>query len=276
MACSRSTQTFVGSLRLSADASGNQGGLGPGHVGSADIDEHMSQISTSRKLAILKTFSNQFPELTIIHVLALMGGFASSPCLPQHKILFAAVLTVIKARLEPADVPWTDTLRSREEYAEYMRARLLEALLGSPKIEFVQALLIITLHEWGTRDFHKAWMYCGMAIRMMQALYSMRTAPYPLDPTSNDHVHDRYSQAIEAKTYWACFIKDCMVNAGTYNPPMLPMSEMKKLKVGRPVNALEYALGQGTRIPSPPFVIFAEDFPVLAYNAPKKILSIHV
>lgn len=110
----------------------------------------------------------------------------------------------------------------------------------------------------------------------MQALYSMRTAPYPLDPTSNDHVHDRYSQAIEAKTYWACFIKDCMVNAGTYNPPMLPMSEMKKLKVGRPVNALEYALGQGTRIPSQPFVIFAEDFPVLAYNAPKKILSIHV
>jgi hypothetical protein len=220
----------------------------------------VSQISTSRKLAILKTFSNQFPELTIVHVPTLMGGFASSPYPPQHKILFAAVLTVTKARLALTDVPWADTLRPREEYAAYTRARLLEVLLEKPKIEFVQALLIITLHEWGTRDFHKAWMYCGnilisflfglalniigMAICMMQALYSMRTAPYSLDPTSNDQVHDRYSQAIEAKTYWACFIIDCMVNAGTYNPPMLPMSEMKKLKIGCPVNALEYALGQ--------------------------------
>lgn len=151
----------------------------------------MSQISTSRKLAILKTFSNQFPELTIIHVLALMGGFASSPCLPQHKILFAAVLTVIKARLEPADVPWTDTLRSREEYAEYMRARLLEALLGSPKIEFVQALLIITLHEWGTRDFHKAWMYCGNIL--ISSLFWLCTKyhrhGYPHDASAIQHAY---------------------------------------------------------------------------------------
>ncbi|CAG9982799.1 unnamed protein product [Clonostachys byssicola] len=238
------SQSLAGSPRLSADASANQSRLVLGHVGTADIDEHVSQISMSRKLAILKTFANQYPELTIIHVQTLMGGFAFSPCPPQHRILFAAVLTLTRARLAPTEVPWADTLRPREEYAEYTRARLSEVLLEAPKIEFVQALLIITLHEWGTRDFHKAWMYCGMAIRMMQALYSMRTAPFPPDPTSNDQDHDRYSRAIETKTYWACFIIDCMVNAGTYNPPMLPMSEMRKLRIGCPVNALEYALGQ--------------------------------
>lgn len=76
----------------------------------------------------------------------------------------------------------------------------------------------------------------------MQALHSLRAAPYPLDMTS-ERRHDSVSLAVETRTYWACFIMDCMVNSGTYTPPMLPMSEMEKMRIARPLSAVEFAFG---------------------------------
>lgn len=66
----------------------------------------------------------------------------------------------------------------------------------------------------------------------MQALRSVRVG-------TREHPHD----AIETRTWWACFIMDCMVNSGTYSPPMLPMSEMHKLKIARPPGPIEFAFG---------------------------------
>lgn len=77
----------------------------------------------------------------------------------------------------------------------------------------------------------------------MQALHSQRVSPYPLDPTYERENRDAVTVAIETRTYWACFIMDCMINSGTYNPPMLPMSEMHKLKIPRPLSAIEFAFG---------------------------------
>ena len=80
----------------------------------------------------------------------------------------------------------------------------------------------------------------------MQALHSLRIAPYPLEPSSDSNHRDPVAMAIETRTYWGCFIMDCMVNSGTYNPPMLPMSEMRKLKIARPLSTVEFAFGPET------------------------------
>lgn len=77
----------------------------------------------------------------------------------------------------------------------------------------------------------------------MQALHSLRVAPYPLEPSLDSNQRDPVAVAIETRTYWGCFIMDCMVNSGTYNPPMLPMSEMRKLKIARPLSSVEFAFG---------------------------------
>ncbi|OAR02677.1 hypothetical protein LLEC1_00689 [Akanthomyces lecanii] len=62
---------------------------------------------------------------------------------------------------------------------------------------------------------------------------------------------DATSIAIETRTYWACFIMDCMVNSGTYNPPMLLMSEMVKLKIPRLVGVVEFAFGPDSSCRAP-------------------------
>ncbi|KAG6253770.1 hypothetical protein E4U49_007413 [Claviceps purpurea] len=83
------------------------------------------------------------------------------------------------------------------------------AQLLAPKLQIVQVLLIITLHEWEARDFHKAWIYHPSTdLNSAQA---------------TNRQYDAVSMAIETRTYWACLIMDCMVNSDTYNPPMLSM-----------------------------------------------------
>ncbi|KND88337.1 hypothetical protein TOPH_06921 [Tolypocladium ophioglossoides CBS 100239] len=145
----------------------------------------------------LSVFINNFPELAILHLPTFMKELRSAPS-PEGKTLLGAVLAVTRAQ---------------EHYALYAKDMLSGFILQPPKIRIV--LLIITLHEWGSRDFHKAWIYCGIAIHIMQALHSLRVAPYPLDLTSGRQ-HDVVSLAIEKRTYWECFIMDCTVNSGTY------------------------------------------------------------
>lgn len=91
----------------------------------------------------------------------------------------------------------------------------------------------------------------GIAIRIMQALHSLRVAPYPIEPSSDSSHRDAVAMAIETRTYWGCFIMDCMVNSGSYNPPMLPMSEMRKLKIARPLSSVEFAFGPEAPAPVP-------------------------
>lgn len=213
----------------------------PANYSTPSVDVHIMSLANGVILKAVNVFINAFPELAIIHLPTFIQEFQTERS-PESRTLLGAVLAVTKAQLSVQSASWADQLLSRDHYALYAEDMLGEYILQPPKLQVVQALLIITLHEWGTRDFHKAWMYCGIAVRIMQALHSSRVAPYPLDITSNRQ-HDAVSLAIETRTYWACFVMDCMVNSGTYNPPMLPMSEMEKLKIARPLSAVEFAFG---------------------------------
>lgn len=76
----------------------------------------------------------------------------------------------------------------------------------------------------------------------MQAINSLRIAPYSPDPSTVGE-QDSISIALENRTLWACFIMDRMISSGTYNPPMLPLAEMDKLRVLRPLSAVEFTFG---------------------------------
>ena len=191
----------------------------------------------------LHIFHDKYPELAIVHIPTFLSSIQTSRSTETTSLL-AAILAVTRAQLSVLNPALAEKLLSSEQYAHFARDLLSDLMLQPPKIYIVQTLLIITLHEWGSRDFHKAWVYCGIAIRIMQALHSLRVAPYPLDPTSERET-DLVTRAIETRTYWACFIMDCMVNSGTYNPPMLTIAEMKKLKIPRPLGVVEFAFGHG-------------------------------
>ncbi|KAF5124039.1 hypothetical protein E5D57_011961 [Metarhizium anisopliae] len=111
-------------------------------------------------LQAVNLFINTFPELAILHLPTFIAELHAERE-PESKVLLGAVLAVTKAQLSVQSASWADELLSREHYALYAKDVLSDFILQPPKVQIVQALLIITLHEWGTRDFHKAWVYCG-------------------------------------------------------------------------------------------------------------------
>lgn len=208
------------------------------------VDDYLENIPTDIILKALNVFTSKFPELRILQPSLFMKEFDASRS-EESKALLATVLASVKKQPAVLNETWASELPDTESLATYARGVMSDCILQPPKVIVVQALLILTLFEWGVRDFHKAWMHCGIAIRIMQSLHSSRVAPFPLD-TSHGIERDSLSSAVEARTYWACFIMDCTINSGTYNPRMLPKPEMQKLKVARPPTSVEFAFGSDT------------------------------
>ncbi|KAF4455594.1 putative transcriptional regulatory protein PB1A11.04c [Fusarium austroafricanum] len=205
------------------------------------VDDHLSRLPIGTILKALNIFTAKFPELRILQADAFIKEYQTIRS-RESKALLATILAITRKQCSIVTGDWLRSLKSSECYASYAWSALSDAILQPPKVQVVQALLILTLYEWGVREYHKAWMHCGIAIRIMQSLHSSRVSPHPLDASQNNDM-DVMAIAVEARTYWACFIMDCTINSGTYNPRMLPMSEMHKLKVPRPLNYTDFAFG---------------------------------
>ncbi|KAF5628857.1 transcriptional regulatory [Fusarium sp. NRRL 52700] len=208
---------------------------------SDTVDEHLARLPIGIILKALNIFTAKFPELRILQASAFIKEYQTARS-KESKALLATILAITRKQCSIVTGDWLRSLKSSECYASYAWSNLSDAILQPPKVQVVQALLILTLYEWGVREYHKAWMHCGIAIRIMQSLHSSRVSPHPLDMSQNNDT-DVMAIAVEARTYWACFIMDCTINSGTYNPRMLPMSEMHKLKVPRPLNYTDFAFG---------------------------------
>ncbi|KAF3384394.1 hypothetical protein F1880_002656, partial [Penicillium rolfsii] len=209
------------------------------------VDSHIASLSPNLVLKALNIFTNKFPELGILHLPTFMQEFQTS-CHDDTKTLLAAILSVTQCYYSQSGFTGLDTLLSREQYAAYAREMLSRSSFQAPKLQVAQALLVMGLFEWGSREFHRAWIYCGIAIRIMQAINSLQIAPYPADPLfsgTQDTSQDAITTAVQNRTMWACFIMERLISSGTYNPPMLPLSEMEKIKVLRPFSAVEFAFG---------------------------------
>ncbi|KAK1689351.1 fungal-specific transcription factor domain-containing protein [Colletotrichum godetiae] len=212
--------------------------------GKQELDHHLEQVPKDVVYIALEAFWRKFPELRVIHPSSFMKSFGSN-CPRESKALLATVLAMTKTQKPDSDRLRSQILFPSERYASYACDVLAACILQPPDVKVIQALLILTLYEWGTRDFHKAWMHCGIAIRMMQLLHSSRVAPFPLEIPHRSEPNS-LTPAIETRTFWACFIMDCMVSSGTYNPRVLPKQEMAKLNVPRPPTSTEFALGPGS------------------------------
>jgi hypothetical protein len=89
-----------------------------------------------------------------------------------------------------------------EEFAR--RARdLIVRDYDSYSLEMVQSMIHMGLHDFGSNNGHKAWMFCGMAVRMGAAL-NMN-----LENRKNwDKEKTAISRESHRRTYWSYFVMD--------------------------------------------------------------------
>ncbi|KAK1995550.1 fungal-specific transcription factor domain-containing protein [Colletotrichum falcatum] len=224
-------------------------GVGYGYRdGREEMDRHLEQVPKDVTFIALEAFWRKFPELRVIHPPSLVQPVVGAARPRECKALLATVLAMAKTQKPDSDRLRTQLSYASERYASYACDVLAACILQPPDVKVIQALLILTLYEWGTRDFHKAWMHCGIAIRMMQLLHSSRVAPFPLE-ISHRSEPNGLTPSVETRTFWACFVMDCMVSSGTYNPRVLPKPEMAKLNVPRPPTSTEFAFGAASFAP---------------------------
>lgn len=100
------------------------------------------------------------------------------------------------------------------------RAREI-ALKGydSPNITILIVYLLLGLHEFGTCQGGRSWMFGGMAQRMAYALQLHKENEY--DPLINDPEKKPLSatdREIRRRTMWSCFLMDRFNSSGTDRP----------------------------------------------------------
>ncbi|KAK2784077.1 hypothetical protein FQN52_009347 [Onygenales sp. PD_12] len=138
-------------------------------------------------------------------------------------------------------------LVASEFYATALRSRLSGidgADLASTDISRVQALLMLSLHEWGMCRGKNAWVYVGMAIRLAQAMglsfependeSSRRTSSTGMfnpELEHRDHKGQNSDEVIEQetkrRTFWSCFIMDRFLSSGKYRPRMIKVRDVE-------------------------------------------------
>jgi len=173
---------------------------------SKDIQEHLAEVyfdyvygqsypllhkpSFMRKLA-----SGNVPPVLILAICAISARFSSHPQL----------------RTEPC------FLRG-DNWAERAREIALKRY-DSPNITILIVYLLLGLHEFGTCQGGRSWMFGGMAQRMAYALQLHKELEY--DPSSNETDRKPLSytdREIRRRTMWSCFLMDRFNSSGTDRP----------------------------------------------------------
>ncbi|KAF2710965.1 hypothetical protein K504DRAFT_480991 [Pleomassaria siparia CBS 279.74] len=173
---------------------------------SKEIQEHLAEVyfehvygqsypllhkpSFMRKLA-----SGKVPPVLILAICAISARFSSHPQL----------------RSEPC------FLRG-DNWAERAREISLKRY-DSPNITILIVYLLLGLHEFGTCQGGRSWMFGGMAQRMAYALQLHKELEY--DPSSNEVNRSPLSltdREIRRRTMWSCFLMDRFNSSGTDRP----------------------------------------------------------
>ncbi|OCL09380.1 hypothetical protein AOQ84DRAFT_431321 [Glonium stellatum] len=136
------------------------------------------------------------PPVLILAICAISARFSTHPQL----------------RTEPA------FLRG-ENWAEKAREIALKRY-DTPNITILIVYLLLGLHEFGTCQGGRSWMFGGMAQRMAYALQLHKDLDY--DPTGGDKGERKklsfIDREIRRRTMWSCFLMDRFNSSGTDRP----------------------------------------------------------
>jgi hypothetical protein len=191
----------------------------------------LAMVETPKSLLLqaTKTFTHKFPELAFLH---LPSVSLSINKLDLEKVqgLLTAILALCAPLLNATTKETIHTLRAAQEYGECIRNFISQEMKSAPKIEMVQTLLIISMYEWSIGSGYQAWMYSGMAIRMMQCLQIMERKQKIIGIAAE----------VKSRTYWSCFVLDKIIFHGASQQPALPLSS---IEIPFPLGEQDFAFG---------------------------------
>ena len=115
-----------------------------------------------------------------------------------------------------------------------------------PNITTLTVLLLLGLHEFGTCQGGRSWMFAGMATRMAYALQLHRELDHDPLGRKNDKKSELSftDREIRRRTMWSCFVMDRFNSSGTERPMF---ADEETIKVQLPIKESSFQM----EIPGP-------------------------
>ncbi|KAF1912201.1 fungal-specific transcription factor domain-containing protein [Ampelomyces quisqualis] len=163
--------------------------------------------------------------------------------------------------------PFATQTAASNAYAAHAR-QMLQADLETPSISRVQALLMLTGHDWGAGNGRRAWIYLGMAIRLVEVmgLTQELTVPRNRMPTREEFIEAE----VRRRTAWTCFLMDSLLSGGKGRKRSLAAADMA---VQLPCERESFVFGEATcteRLDSsvhmPPVALPPGDIGIIGYS----------
>ncbi|KAF9126018.1 hypothetical protein BGW39_006981 [Mortierella sp. 14UC] len=158
-------------------------------------------------------FDSIYFQLPIIHPGTFMKQYKEGKVSPN--LLNAMCASVARFSNHP-DVVTTPAFLAGEPFATNIRAVLVDSI-DVPTVSNVQALLLLSMYEYGAARGPRAWMFGGMAVRQAQELGLNREDSSPVFYLKGDWV----MRETRRRTFWACFILDVLASSSSGRPRMM-------------------------------------------------------
>lgn len=161
----------------------------------------------------------------LLHKPSFMRRLARGEIAP---VLVLAVCAISARFSDHPDVRTEPAFLRGEDWAAAARD-ISTKRYDSPNITLLIVYLILTLHEFGTCQGVRSWMFSGMAQRMayaMQLHHDLARDPCTRNaPTKTDLSYT--DREIRRRTMWACFMTDRYCSSGTERPTFISVEHLR-------------------------------------------------
>jgi hypothetical protein len=200
-------------------------------IGSSNrnIDNHLGQLSTGVVICACTLLKQIHPAADFIRLPSVYTTVLAE----DRKIdrVFTACLMALCAPFLPGE-----DLSPSEEYASYVYQALSNTVFESPSLQTVQCLLMISMYDFRVGHGYKAWMYIGLATRMIESLRS--SAP----STGFDTYCSGDTKQMQLnRLYRCCTLQDRLIDTGSGRRSSSPLSV---IDVPLPAGSYDYAFSR--------------------------------
>ncbi|KAG0339160.1 hypothetical protein BG004_006937, partial [Podila humilis] len=158
-------------------------------------------------------FDSIYFQMPIIHPGTFMRQYREGKVAPN---LLNAICAAVARFSNHPDVVTTPAFLAGEPFATNLRGMLVDSI-DVPTVSNVQALIFLSMYEYGAARGPRAWMFGGMAVRQAQELGLNREDSSPVFYLKGDWV----MRETRRRTFWACFIMDVLASSSSGRPRMM-------------------------------------------------------
>lgn len=101
--------------------------------------------------------------------------------------------------------------------------------LDNPSVADIQALCLLVIHEWGSRNAIRAYVYLGQAARMAQ-MHRIVSNHFTAKPENEQFIKDESFR----RTLWLIYILDCFLTSSPGRHPALTAHDVKDIALPCP------------------------------------------